>query len=76
LVIDEVKTKAVKEFIKKDVIPTLNDVETAMDETWFHTQMNVITSKFAKELELAKFPKKKFMPYLKKNLSTSFANRC
>ncbi len=66
LVIDEVKTKAVKEFIKKDVIPTLNDVETAMDETWFHTQMNVITSKFAKELEAGEVSKKEIYAVLEK----------
>lgn len=66
LVIDEVKTKAVKEFIKKDVIPTLNDVETAMDETWFHTQMNVINDKFANELEAGEISKKEISAVLEK----------
>lgn len=66
LVIDEVKTKSVKEFIKKEVIPTLNDVETAMDETWFHTQMNVISEKFAAELEKGEISKKEITAVLEK----------
>lgn len=66
LVIDEVKTSKVKDFIKKEVVPTLNDVETAMDETWFGTQMNVITDKFAKELEVGEVSKKEIYAVLEK----------
>ncbi len=66
LVIDEVKTKSVKEFIKKDVIPTLNDVETAMDETWFSTQMNIICDKFSAEIEAGDVSKKEITAVLEK----------
>ncbi len=58
LVIDEVKTASVNAFIKKEVIPTLNDVETAMDETWFYTQLGVVTTKFATELANGEISKK------------------
>ncbi len=66
LVIDEVKTAKVKDFVKKDVIPTLNDVETAMDETWFGTQINVVLAKFAKELEAGEVSKKEIYAVLEK----------
>ena len=66
LVIDEAKTKSVKEFIKKDVIPTLNDVETAMDETWFGSQMNIICDQFSAQIEAGEISKKEITAVLEK----------
>lgn len=66
LVIDEAKTKSVKEFIKKDVIPTLNDVETAMDETWFGSQMNIICDQFSTQIEAGEISKKEITAVLEK----------